>query len=85
MLDDFHTALECYPHASVLDFGGEVLQTRAQAISALKEGVFIGAEGGFSSQERETFAAQNRKIYGVDSTLILRSQSAAMAILAKGI
>ena len=85
MLDDFHSALECYPRASVLDFGGEVLQTRAQAINALKEGVFIGAEGGFSKQEREAFVAQNRKIYGVDSTLILRSQSAAMAILAKGI
>lgn len=85
ILDDFHSALECYKKASVLDFGGEVFQTRAEAISALKDGIFIGTEGGFSPQEREVFAAQSRKIYGVESTLILRSQSAAMAMLAKGI
>lgn len=45
------------------------------------EKVLIGPEGGFSERERELF--KNFRVVGFDSELILRSESAAVAIASK--
>lgn len=56
----------------------------AESISSLLSGgIIIGAEGGFSKKEREKFAS--RRVIALDSDLILRSQTAAIAILSKGL
>lgn len=85
ILRDLDLVLARYKKASVLDFGGEILQSSAQTKEILQNGIIIGAEGGFSDKEREALRAQNRKIYGMDSELILRSTTATMATLAKGV
>jgi 16S rRNA (uracil1498-N3)-methyltransferase len=43
--------------------------------------IIIGCEGGFSSTEVEKFAED--KIVGIDSNLILRSESAASVVASK--
>jgi 16S rRNA (uracil1498-N3)-methyltransferase len=68
-LDKF---LEENPEAKVLDFGGE-------KISEYFETAVVGCEGGFSERERELF--KNR--YSFDTDLILRSESAAVAVASK--
>ncbi|OBV30022.1 hypothetical protein BKN38_00290 [Helicobacter sp. CLO-3] len=56
----------------------------AESISSLLSGgIIIGAEGGFSKKEREKFAS--RRVIALDSSFILRSQTAAIAILSKGL
>ncbi|MGX2970916.1 16S rRNA (uracil(1498)-N(3))-methyltransferase [Helicobacter sp. T3_23-1059] len=85
ILGDLDLALERYKEASVLDFGGEKLHSSVQTRGILQNGIIIGAEGGFSNEEREVLKSQNRKIYGVESGLILRSTTATMAVLAKGL
>jgi 16S rRNA (uracil1498-N3)-methyltransferase len=68
-LDKF---LENYPEAKVLDFGGE-------KIEGYFETAIVGCEGGFSERERKLF--KNR--YSFDTDLILRSESAAVAVASK--
>ena len=85
ILGDLDLALERYKEAGVLDLGGEILHSSAQTRDILQNGIIIGAEGGFSHEEREVLKSQNRKIYGVESGLILRSTTATMAVLAKGL
>lgn len=85
ILGDLDSVLSRYKSASVLDFGGEVLESSTQTKEILQSGIIVGCEGGFSNKERDIFTNQGRKIYGLKSGLILRSQSAAMAVLAKGL
>jgi len=68
-LDKF---LEKYPKAKVLDFGGE-------KINEYFETAIVGCEGGFSKRERELFTNK----YSFDTELILRSESAAVAVASK--
>jgi 16S rRNA (uracil1498-N3)-methyltransferase len=68
-LDKF---LENYPDAKVLDFGGE-------KIKDYFETAVVGCEGGFSERERKLF--KNR--YSFNTDLILRSESAAVAVASK--
>lgn len=60
-----------YPQALLLDFGGG-------ALSADAEVVVLGCEGGIDPQERALFAPE--RIVGFDTPLVLRSESAALAL-----
>ncbi len=60
----------------VLDFGGETFSKNENIKS-----VFIGCEGGFSDDEKKQFVG--KKVLGFDSGFILKSQTAASAVVAK--
>ncbi|WP_181814322.1 RsmE family RNA methyltransferase [Helicobacter canis] len=82
ILESTQAALECYPNALVLDFGGKIIGGDVLASSiALDSGVLIGAEGGFSHRERELFA--KREIVAFDTGRILRSQTAGPCLACK--
>lgn len=85
ILADTQSALEKYPRALVLDFGGKIISSGLGDGAGIKldSGVLIGAEGGFSQRERELFAG--REIVAFDTGLILRSQTAALTLLAKAL
>ena len=72
-LDEF---LSAHPDCAFLDFNPtatiEALTTRT---------IVLGCEGGFSPKERSRFA--NHPIVGFDSELILKSETAALALAAK--
>ncbi|WP_457595939.1 16S rRNA (uracil(1498)-N(3))-methyltransferase [Hydrogenimonas sp.] len=71
-LDDF---LKNYPEAAPLDFGGESL-----GCGPLPKRVLVGPEGGFSEREREKMAGC--RTIGLSTPLILRSETAALALAA---
>ncbi len=77
ILSDTRQALKQYPNASVLDF----TQRKLDSSISLADGVMIGPQGGFSQEEREMFA--NHQCYCFDTSLILKSQTAAISVLAK--
>jgi len=66
---------EKYLGSAIMDFGKEVLKTQNL------DSVLIGCEGGFSDEERKLFT--KKKCYSFDTPLILKSESAAVAIAAK--
>ena len=68
-LDKFLTN---YPEAKVLDFGGE-------SISGYFETAVVGCEGGFTDRERGLFKDR----YPFNTPLILRSESAVLAVASK--
>lgn len=70
-LEDFTDSHEDF---AVLDFGGGEFQKDIKTI-------FVGPEGGFSENERELF--KNQKVFSLKTSLILRSESAAVASCAK--
>ncbi|RUM63101.1 MAG: 16S rRNA (uracil(1498)-N(3))-methyltransferase [Sulfurospirillum sp.] len=74
VLNSLDDMLGKYKDFAVLDFGGE------KEWGAL-ESVLIGCEGGFSDVEREKL--QNRYKIGLKTDLILKSETAAVAIAAK--
>jgi len=61
--------LRAYPESAVLDFGGVPLSCGTAYTSVL-----VGCEGGFDDEERKKFA--DRPIVGVDTPLVLRSETA---------
>ena len=83
ILESTQAALECYPSAKVLDFGGKVIGGDLSESVKLDSGVLVGAEGGFSQRERALFAG--REILRYATPQILRSQTAALALLAKAL
>jgi len=68
--------LQLHPQTVVLDFCDEVLGCENDVKTVL-----IGCEGGFSDDERKKL--ENLKRFRLDTPMILRSESAAMAIAAK--
>lgn len=64
---------EKYPKSLVLDFGGLGIKEFEKP-----NAILIGCEGGFSRREKEVFST--RKIVGLNSSFVLKSQSAACAI-----
>ena len=70
-LDNF---LSEYPDAKVCDFGGEKICEYFQT-------AVVGCEGGFSDRERELF----KNIIAFDTPLILRSESAVLAVASKAL
>jgi len=75
---DFCESLDMFlvkhPDAKVCDFGGK-------KIDGYFKIAVIGCEGGFSDRERKLF----RDIIAFDTDLILRSESAAMAVATKAL
>jgi 16S rRNA (uracil1498-N3)-methyltransferase len=67
---------ERYPSSTILDFGATPLSCEIEMGS-----IFIGCEGGFTDRERELF--ENRSIYGLDTPLVLRSESAVVVTASK--
>lgn len=61
----------------ILDFSSTNINEKKDEIKT----IVLGCEGGFSKEEREKF--NSSKVVGLDSNLILRSESAAFAIASK--
>lgn len=74
-LSDF---LSRHPDSVILDFGGEKLTS-----TEVYETVVIGCEGGFHESERSLFA--NHRVRRFSSPMILRSESAAVAVAARNL
>lgn len=83
ILESTQAALARYPNAKVLDFGGKIIGGELGGNVELDSGVLVGAEGGFSQRERELFAG--RLVVGFATQQILRSQTAALVLLAKAL
>ena len=71
LAESLDSLLRAFPHAAVLDFGGESL---AQCAGGVRE-ILIGAEGGFSESEREKMRHLRKLSSG---ELVLRASSAAV-------
>jgi len=69
--------LEAFPQSAVLDFGGEDIRRCEQSFEA----VVVGCEGGFSERERKIFK-EKTIIIGMDTPLVLRSETAAISVAA---
>jgi len=68
--------LQQYPNSAVLDLSSTTLEDT----SAI-EVVIVGCEGGFSERERELFLEQ--KVFSFSTKMILRAESAVLAISSK--
>lgn len=68
--------LKEYPETKVFDFCENVLDEKADF-----ETVLIGCEGGFSQDERELLS--NQEVFRLNTRLVLRSESAALAVASK--
>ncbi|MGP1449663.1 MAG: 16S rRNA (uracil(1498)-N(3))-methyltransferase [Wolinella sp.] len=75
VLSSLDEVLEMYSDFGVMDFGGGVLKSGAC------EAIMIGAEGGFSDEEREMLRAKPK--YSSGESIILRSESAAVFALSR--
>jgi len=73
-LQDF---IEAYPETKVFDFCENILTSERDDFTT----VLIGCEGGFSETERELLANQER--FRLNTPMVLRSESAAVAVAAK--
>lgn len=76
IMEDLAGFLNAYPKTVVLDFCDDVLKDDMKI-----ETVLIGCEGGFSEEERELLSSC--KTVRLDTPMILRSESAAVAVAAK--
>jgi len=74
-LDDF---LQKNPETVVIDFSEETLEDNTDYKTIL-----VGCEGGFSKDERTNFKNLNIKTVGLNSPMILRSESAVVAVSSK--
>ena len=68
--------IEVFPDTKVFDFSENILQ----GDSNFKR-VLIGCEGGFSQAEKELL--QSQEVFRLDTPMILRSESAVMAVASK--
>lgn len=68
--------LSDYPKAVMMNFSKEILSENSDVST-----VVIGCEGGFSSHEVALFTAEN--IMGLNTPLILKSESAVCAVASK--
>ena len=76
MVDNLETFLKLYPETVMLNFSKNMLSKERHIRS-----IAIGCEGGFTEEEMALFEAN--KIMGLDSPLILKSESAVCAVGAK--
>ena len=72
-IDEF---IKVFPQTKVFDFTDKTLADYTEV-----ETVLIGCEGGFSPLEKETLASKN--VFRLDTPMILRSESAVMAVASK--
>jgi 16S rRNA (uracil1498-N3)-methyltransferase len=68
--------LEAYPETIMLNFSEHFLEKDSNI-----DTVLIGCEGGFTAEEQALFTAQN--IIGLDTALILKSESAVCSVASK--
>jgi 16S rRNA (uracil1498-N3)-methyltransferase len=73
---NIETFLDKYPDTFILDFSENRLENSTKV-----ETILVGPEGGFSDRERELFV--KTKVFGFDSKLILKSETAVMATASK--
>ena len=73
-LDEF---LKLYPESYMFNFSTQNIENHKSDIST----IILGCEGGFSSNEISKFSVD--KIVGVDSDIILRSETAMVSIASK--
>ncbi|WP_104753359.1 16S rRNA (uracil(1498)-N(3))-methyltransferase [Helicobacter salomonis] len=78
LLTSTQEALQMYPEAKILDLQGR----KTPQSSHLEQGMLIGPEGGFSTQERQLF--ETREIYSAPNSFILTSEGAALWLSALG-
>ena len=76
MMESLEEFLKAYPQTVMLNFSKNIL-SKENSISTIA----IGCEGGFTDEEITLFEPQ--KIIGLDSPLILKSESAVCAVGAK--
>ncbi len=65
-----------FPHAKIFDFCDNVLQKSVDF-----ETVLIGCEGGFSKAEKELLSSL--EVFSLDTPMVLRSESAVVAVASK--
>ena len=75
--ESFALFLQKNPTSWMLNFSESLLDKNIQHIETL----LVGAEGGFSEEERDLIARE--KIVGLDTLLILKSESAVCAVASK--
>jgi len=68
--------LEKYPDVKVFDFTQKVLDTTED----IKD-ILVGCEGGFSAEEKTLLAQKD--VFRLDTPLVLRSESAVLAVASK--
>lgn len=68
--------LQNHPNTKILDFSHNRISKNTEV-----DTILIGTEGGFSRLERDLF--KNENILGLDSNLILRSETAAISVASK--
>ncbi|CAA6802464.1 MAG: Ribosomal RNA small subunit methyltransferase E (EC [uncultured Sulfurovum sp.] len=76
LVDSIELFLEQYPNTIMLNFSEQNINDGSNI-----ESIFIGCEGGFTAEEEALFKRQN--IRGLDSPLILKSESAVCAVASK--
>lgn len=74
--ESLEEVLEQYPETVMLNFSENKVTSHLEERSVL-----VGCEGGFTSEEMSMFRAE--KILGLDTPLVLKSESAACAIASK--
>ena len=78
MVDSLGVFLEEYPNTVMLNFSENILQESSNVSTFL-----IGCEGGFTPEEMSLFRKEN--IMGLDTPLILKSESAVCAVASKSL
>lgn len=68
--------VQAFPEVKVFDFTDKVLDTGADFTTVL-----VGCEGGFSKAEKELLAS--KEVFRLDTPMVLRSESAVMAVASK--
>jgi len=76
MADSLEDFLEKYPETVMLNFSEQTLNEKSDISTML-----IGCEGGFTLDEKALF--KSKKIMGLDTPLILKSESAVCAVASK--
>lgn len=71
-----HQFIEAFADTKVFDFSDTILSGESDF-----ERVLIGCEGGFSQEEKEFLKSQD--VFRLDTPMILRSESAVMAVSSK--
>ncbi|WP_297440068.1 16S rRNA (uracil(1498)-N(3))-methyltransferase [Sulfurimonas sp.] len=73
---NIETFIENFPDTKVFDFTPKILACESDFTTVL-----IGCEGGFSPKEKEFLA--NQEVFRLNTPMVLRSESAALAVASK--
>jgi len=76
IVDSLKVYLNSYPDSAIIDFSEDIITQKDSIKSFL-----VGPEGGFSEEERLLF--KNKKVYGLKSNTILKSETVVVGVCAK--